>query len=115
LAATTFGEPLAQLQVDVFRLGVEGMRVLAAWPVLSQLRFLDLHNASSHEVRGLEALAESPHPGPLLRIDLTNGHVSRDARPLLRRRFQGRFRAMGRTMPQTVSLGSWAQFLGEDD
>jgi hypothetical protein len=73
----------------------EGMAALAGWPVLGQLRRLVLSNASSQAVPNLEALADSPHVGPLLRVDIHNGHVPREAVPAVRRRFGGPLRRGG--------------------
>jgi hypothetical protein len=49
--------------------------------------------------------AGSPHVGPLLRVDIQNGHVPREAVPAVRRRFGGRFAVGGRMLPRMISLG----------
>lgn len=92
------------------------MAALAGSPLLRQLRHLVLSNSSSQEVPGLEALAESPQVGSLLRVDIQNGHVPRVVVPTLRRRFGIRFAVGGRIWPRTISLGGWHRLLsdGED-
>lgn len=106
---------LAELELGVFELKAEGMAVLAGCPLLRQLRRLGLSNASSQAVPGLEALADSPHVGPLLRVDINNGHVPPEALPAIRRRFGGRFAADGRIWPQTILLGGLHRLLGDGE
>jgi hypothetical protein len=85
---------LTDLELGSFRRGVEGAAAVAGWEGLRQIRRLLLSNASSRAVPALEALAESPHAGPLLRVDIANGHVPSGSvpnaaaafRPPLRRR-----------------------------
>ena len=90
-----------------FRLGAEGMRTLASWPLLQRLRFLELHNSSSHQVPGLEALASSPNLGGLLRLDIHNGHPAPEGRKALRERMGGRFSPVGRRNPRTLYIGGF--------
>jgi hypothetical protein len=97
---------LTELQLGSFLMGVEGAAALAAWPVLAQLRQLELYNRSAQEVPGMEALARSPHVGPLLRLDIHNGHVPRRTIPVLRHRFGLRFASDGRMWPRTITLGT---------
>jgi uncharacterized protein (TIGR02996 family) len=75
---------LVALEVGVLHLKAEGMAELAAWPGLGQVRRLVLANASSNTVPGLAALADSPHVGPLLRVDIRNGHAPPEAAPPVR-------------------------------
>src|SRR5262249_38688080 len=106
---------LTEFEVGVFRLKAEGMAALAGSPLLRQLRRLVLCNSSSQDVPGLEALAESPHVGPVLRVDIRNGHVPREAIPAVRHRFGGRFAVSGRMLPRTISLGGWHKLLGDGE
>jgi uncharacterized protein (TIGR02996 family) len=106
---------LTELELGSFRMKTEGMAALAGSPLLRQLRHLILSNASSQEVPGLEALAESPQVGPLLRVDIQNGHVPRAVVPALRRRFGIRFAVSGRKWPRTISLGGWHGLLGDGE
>ena len=99
----------------MFRLRTDGMAALAAWPGLAQLRILTLSNASSQAVPGLEALAESPHVGPLLRVDIENGEAPSEVVPALRRRFGIRFAVAGRMWPRTITLGGWHRLLGDGE
>jgi uncharacterized protein (TIGR02996 family) len=115
LAAAPPPPALTELEVGVFRFKAEGMAVLAGSPLLRQLRRLELRNSSSQAVPGLEALAESPHVGPLLRVDIRNGHVPAEAVPAVRRRFGGRFAVSGRMLPRTISLGGWHDLLGDGE
>jgi hypothetical protein len=107
---------LTSLTIDPFRSGKEGLTRLATWPVLRQLRFLELRNGSHQKVPGLAALARSPHLGPLLRVDLHNGDVGKKARAAIRARLGARFNATGRKLPRVTILGGWGAFgLEEDD
>ncbi len=106
---------LTYLQVGCFRLGATGMQALASWPLLRQLRFLALQNASFQHIPGLQALAASPHLGPLLRVDLHNGSAAKEVRQALRQRLGGRFSASGRLLPRVVIVGDWGKLLGDDD
>jgi uncharacterized protein (TIGR02996 family) len=106
---------LDSLLIGTFRAGVQGIRRLAAWPLLRQLRSLTLQNSSSSEVPGVEAFAQSEQAGPLLRVDLRNAHVSKEAQPLLRQRFGLRFAPSGRQEPRVISVGGWARLRGDDD
>ena len=113
LAVLTTGRgwgEITQLKIDVFRIGASGARLLAVWPVLSQLRWLILSNSSSQLVPGLEALAESPHVGPLLRVDIHNGGVSKEAGRLIRGRFGMRFSEHGASYRQSFTSAVWATF-----
>jgi hypothetical protein len=107
---------LTELEVGAFSMGAQGMAALAGSPLLRRLRRLVLSNSSSQAVPGLEALADSPEVGPLLRVDIRNGHVPREVVPALRRRFGGRFAVGGRMWPRTISLGGWHRWHsdGED-
>ena len=64
---------------------------------------------------GLEALAASPHVGPLLRVDINNGHVPPEAVPAVRRRFGARFAVGGRLWPRTISLCGWHRLVGDGE
>jgi hypothetical protein len=115
LAAAPPPPALTELELGSFSMKAEGMAALAGWPALGQLRRLVLSNTSSQTVPGLEALAESPHVGPLLRVDIRNGHVPREVVPAIRRRFGGRFAVAGRMEPRTISLGGWHQLTGDGE
>jgi uncharacterized protein (TIGR02996 family) len=115
LAASAPPPALTTLEVGVLHLKAEGMAALAGWPGLRRLRHLHLRNASANEVAGLEALAESPHVGPLLRVEIHNGSVPDEAVPALRRRFGGRFAIGGRLEPRTITLGGWHQLVGDGE
>jgi uncharacterized protein (TIGR02996 family) len=115
LTAEATWPELTSLIIGSFRLGTAGAQMLAASPLLGQLRFLTLSNSSFQEVPGLEALASSPHLGPLLRVDVKNGSVAPSTRALLRQRLGGRFSAGGRKWPRVVTFGGWGRLLGEDD
>jgi hypothetical protein len=106
---------LTSLQIGSFRLGRAGGQALAAWPLLRQLRSLTLQNSSFQDVTCLETLADSPHLGPLLRVDVHNGSVAPGVRPTLRRRMGGRFSATGRKLPRVVSIGGWGRLSGDED
>ncbi len=106
---------LTELELGVFRLKEEGMAVLASSPLLRQLHRLVLVNSSAQAVPGLEALAESPHVGPLLRVDIHNGHVPREAVSAVRRQFGGRIAVSGRSWPRMISLGGWGELLGDGE
>jgi uncharacterized protein (TIGR02996 family) len=113
LAAAPLPPGLTELEVDSYRLGEEGMAALAGWPILAQLRRLVLTNSSANAVPGLEALAVSPHVGPLLRVDIENGNAPDEAIPALRKRFGIRFAVAGRMWPRVIHLGGWHQLLGD--
>jgi hypothetical protein len=106
---------LTELELGAFRLKAEGMAALARSPLLRQLRQLVLTNSSSQAVPGLEALADSPQVGPLLRVDIRNGHVPPEVVPALRRRFGGRFAVAGRMWPRTISIGGWHRLIGDGE
>jgi len=93
----------------------EGMAALAGSSQLRQLRRLVLSNASSQEVPGLEALADSPQVGPLLRVDIHNGNAPRAVLPVLRGRFGGRFANGERKWPWTITLGGWGRLVGDNE
>jgi hypothetical protein len=115
LTATRDWPQLTALQLGVLRLEREGWQALAAWPVLGQLRGLTLQNGSFGEVAGVELLVDSPHLGPLLRVDIHNGTVGQAARTLLRQGMGGRFSDTGRKLPRVLSLGGWGRLFEEDD
>jgi hypothetical protein len=100
--------------LDPFRLGEEGAQALAGWPLLGQLRHLTLRNSSAQELPGLVALADSPHPGPLLRVDLPNGSVPAAVRVRLQKRLGGRWAGAGRRLPRVVPVGREAWRTGDD-
>jgi uncharacterized protein (TIGR02996 family) len=106
---------LTELGLESMRMGREGMAALADSPLLRQLRRLVFHNSSVHELVGVEKLAESPHVGPLLRVDINNGHVPRATIPALRRRFGIRFAVGGRMWPKTITLGGRNRLSGDDE
>lgn len=87
------------------------MVALARSPLLRQLRHLMLSNSSSRAVPVLEALADSPQVGPLLRVDIHNGDVPTEAVPALRRRFA----VSGRKWPRAITLGDWDLFGDGED
>jgi hypothetical protein len=97
------------------RLFRRGLFALAGSSLLRQLRRRVLSNSSSQEVPGLEALADSPQVGPLLPVDIQNGHVPREVVPAIRRRFGTRFAVGGRMWPRTSSLGGWHRLLGDGE
>jgi hypothetical protein len=115
LTAASGPPALTRLELGSLRMGVEGATALAGWPLLRQLRWLVLTNASSHAVPGLEALADSPHVGPLLRVDIKNGHVPTESVPAIRRRFGSRFAVGGRMLPRVLSVGDWSRILGDGE
>jgi hypothetical protein len=115
LAGTPVPPVLTELTLGAFRMKAEGMTALAGSPLLRQLRRLVLSNSSSQEVPGLEALADSPQVGSLLRVDIQNGHVPREVVPAIRRRFGIRFAVGGRMWPRTISLGGWHRLLGDGE
>jgi hypothetical protein len=115
VAGTTPPPALTELELGSYRMGAQGMAALAGSPLLRQLRNLVFRNSSAGELPGLEVLAESPYVGPLLRVDILNGHVPHAAVPALRRRFGGRFAVAGRVWPQTISLGGWHRLTGDDE
>jgi uncharacterized protein (TIGR02996 family) len=104
---------LVEFDLEVHGLPVEGMHVLASWPALRQLRRLRLTCSSASTIAGLEALADSPHAGELLRIDLRNANVAREAIPALRQRFGLRFAVGGRSWPQRVNADDWSKIRGD--
>jgi hypothetical protein len=106
---------LTELELGVFRMKAEGMAVLAGSQLLGQLRRLTFRNASSQSVPGLEALADSPQVGPLLRVDILNGNVPKEVVPALRRRFGIRFAVCGRMLPRTIHLGGWHKSFGDGE
>jgi uncharacterized protein (TIGR02996 family) len=106
---------LTSLYLDPFRLDTAGAQALADWPLLGHLRHLTLRNSSAQELPGLVALADSPHPGPLLRVDLHNGSVPADVRARLQKHLGGRWAGAGRRLPRVVPVGRGARLTGEDD
>jgi hypothetical protein len=106
---------LTHLELGSYRMNAEGMAALAGSVLLRQLRRLVFTNSSSQAVPGLEALACSPHVGPLLRVDIHNGHVPAEVVPTIRKRFGGRFAVSGRMWPRTISLGGWHRMFGDGE
>jgi len=113
----TGGQPwpqLTTLKIGSFQLGKEGVQLLAAWPGLRQLRFLTLRNCSVLAVPGLEVLAGCPNVSPLLRVDIQNGSVAPESRPVLRQHLPGRV-SSERPLPRVLSLGGWGKLLGDEE
>jgi uncharacterized protein (TIGR02996 family) len=106
---------LIDLRIGSFALGSEGMRLLAQWPLLQQLRYLTLSNSSHQQLPALEELARSPHVGPLLRIDINNASVDRNTLRTIREHMGYRFSAYGRKLPRVVTMGSPGLLFGDDE
>ena len=66
-------------------------------------------------VPSLEALAESPHAGPLLRVDIHNGGIEQEALEPLKARFGGRFSSRGRQTARVATMGNMGRLVGDED
>lgn len=96
---------LTKLEIGSMRMGVAGAAAVAAWPGLRQLHKLRFHHSSHGTIEGLEALATAPHVGPLLRIDVQNASIAKEAHQPLRERFGLRVAIGYRRLPRTMVMG----------